>query len=474
MYKIALIADLHYFSKKLSDGGKAYRLRSSSDQKCLLESGAIIDSAFESILESGADALLLAGDMSNDGEKVSHLEIKDKIAELQKKIPVYVTFATHDWCSDGNAKRFAGDKYYNDVEVMTPPELRELYKNFGENQAEDTYVNEIGACSYCLWLNDKTFLIAVNDDKNGNGCSGYSDQHFAWIIKHVKEAKSKGAVVLLMQHHLLLPCISNLVNKGQIIADNMERAEDLCEAGVDFVIVGHSHMMRNTGYVSKSGNKMCQINLSALCGHPAAVTYMTIDDDKISLDASYIKKFTYEGQEYGADYITEHTKNVLLGILNAGANDDEEEFLDRVCAIADNIKRDDVKKLYPVLKRVCKFLLNVTVGKAGSIINALTFGSGIDKAALKQIKDNNLISHVMNIYLSVFDGSIVAYGTDSPVYKIVKDVVALPSKIGAKLHIKALTSGGFIKTLKGVDATVEELLNPKGPDCHHLVIERKP
>ena len=47
--KITFIADTHYYSKTLGTSGKAYELRSGSDQKCLAETAEIIDAAFEKI-----------------------------------------------------------------------------------------------------------------------------------------------------------------------------------------------------------------------------------------------------------------------------------------------------------------------------------------------------------------------------------------------------------------------------------------
>lgn len=45
--RFVFIADTHHFSRTLSDGGEAYAYRSGSDQKCLEETGEIIDAAFE-------------------------------------------------------------------------------------------------------------------------------------------------------------------------------------------------------------------------------------------------------------------------------------------------------------------------------------------------------------------------------------------------------------------------------------------
>lgn len=98
--RFVFIADTHHFSRTLSDGGEAYAYRSGSDQKCLEETGEIIDAAFEKILENPPDAVMIAGDLSDDGERVCHEEFREKLRRLQKHVPVYVITATHDWCCD--------------------------------------------------------------------------------------------------------------------------------------------------------------------------------------------------------------------------------------------------------------------------------------------------------------------------------------------------------------------------------------
>lgn len=468
MFKIAMMADLHHFSETLSDGGRAYHLRSSSDQKCLMESGAIIDSAFEKIADSDCDLVLIAGDMSNDGERASHEEVREKMKKLAEKKKTFVIFATHDWCCDGNARRYEGDKVYYDVPTMTAPELREFYKNFGENDAYDTYINEIGAASYAVKLDGVRF-IGLNDDKNGNGCAGYCDEHFEWILKQVKDAKSNGEAVVIMEHHLVVPNLSMLINGGQIIADRIERSEALADAGVDFIIVGHSHMQRSTTYTSKNGNSFTQINLGALCGHPAPITTLTVDENEFRIDVDYLEKFTYHGTEYTRDYITDHTKDVLLGILNAAMND-KEEFLARVNSIDEKFNLDG--KHYKLISKLVTYIMKMTVGKAGRLINFLTFGKGVNRKAVKQIKNDNLVEHIMNIYLSVFDGSAKKYSVTDPVYIIVKDVASLPRRISKVLPIKALRKEKIQKIFAQIQEIAEELTNPSLPDNQHAVIKR--
>lgn len=469
MFKIAMVADLHHFSPTLTDFGKAYHLRESSDQKCLAESGAIIEAAFEKMANSDCDAVLIAGDISNDGERASHEEMKQMLQKLGEKKPVYVVYATHDWCCDGNAKRFEGDKYYNDVETMTPPQLREFYQDYGVSNSYDEYVNHLGASSYAVKLSDKICFIGANDDQNGKGCSGYSDEHFDWLLKQVKEAKARGETVIVMEHHLVIPNLSMLINGGQIIGDHDERAEAMAAAGVDFVIVGHSHSQRTTTYKAQNGNIMTQINLGALCGHPAPITTLTVTDEEYKIDVESLEKFSYNGKEYTKEFITGHTKGVLMGLLNTAAKD-KEEFIDRACAIDSSITREKVLKLYPIVKPLAKYVLKLTVGRAGRLINFLTFGKGVNKKAVKQLKNDNLLEHIMKIYLSVFDGSVNFSDDTNPVAIIVKDVVTIPQRIN--LPIKALKKEKTQKLLKQVEELAAELVTPSKPDNWHCVIKR--
>ncbi len=470
MKKIALLADLHHFSETLADDGTAYRLRQSSDQKCLKESGAIIDSAFEKIADSDFDYVFIAGDLSNDGEKVSHYEVREKIERLTaKNKKVFVVYSTHDWCCDGRSRRYEGEEIFYDVETFGVTDLREFYKEYGESEAYDIYVNELGAASYAVKLDGGIRLIGLNDDRNGKGKAGYCDEHLEWIVKQAKDAKANGETVIVMEHHLLLPNISMLINGGQLIGDWEERAGILADAGVDFVIVGHSHMQRNTKFTSENGNSLIQINVGALCGHPSPIVNLTIDDDKYSMSIDTIDTFSYRGQTYDSSYITKHTENVLMGILDA-AIDDKDEFFLRVNSIDEKFNLDE--KYYKPIRAGVKYLKKLTVGRAARLINFLTFGKGVNRKAVKQIKKDNLLEYVMKIYLGVFDGSKCNYAEDSPVYIIVQDVASLPRRIGNALRIKALRKEKMQKLFTQIEDIAKELTHPSLPDNQQFEINR--
>ena len=208
VFKAAFLADIHYFSPTLGTKGRAYELRSGSDQKCLAESGAVVDEAFRLLAEGDADCVCIAGDLTNDGERVSHDEMLARMKALNEKKPVYAITSTHDWCSDGRARRYRGGETFWDVETYGPEDLPELYRCFGEKEEIASFRTSRGFDSRVFRLSDELRLIAVNDDCDGEGGrSGYSPAHLAWMTEQIKKARAEGAYVIAMEHHLLLHAV---------------------------------------------------------------------------------------------------------------------------------------------------------------------------------------------------------------------------------------------------------------------------
>lgn len=468
--KIALIADLHYYSPSLGITGKAYEVRSSTDQKCLAESGAIIDSAFETLKKSDVEAVLVVGDLSNDGEKVSHKEIREKLRDLQKVKPVYVIYSTHDWCASHDAARYEGDQVIrNEVETMTQPELREYYFNFGIKDCISEFVHPNGSSSYCAKIKDGFRVIGVNDDYSGTGKAGYTDEHMDWMRRQIKDAREAGDCIFAMEHHLMMPCISPLVNSMQLIGDWQKRAGELADAGLDLMFVGHSHMQRISKLTSPNGHTIYQVNLGSLVGHPAPITYLTMTEDEIKLDVDTVKSFTYNGQELGADFIKAHTEGVVSNIIE-NADKGKEALTKQLKGYG--LDFDKVKIPYGIIRYLAKHINNDSVSQAASKINALTFGKGINKKAAKQLKSEQLRPYIYQIFLSVMDGTQKPIEKGTPLYQVMCDISTLPQRICSKLPVSALKTEKFKKTLAEIEETVMELTSPTF-DNYHTVIERK-
>ena len=442
--RFAVIADTHYFSPTLTDGKRAYELRSDSDQKCLLESGAIIDSAFKTLaLDETIDSVLICGDLTCNGEMASHRELLEKLDFLSQFKKVYVITSTHDWASDENAREFFGDEERKINDVAKIDELAEMYSRFGLDDAIARYDIENGLSSYVVKLCDGFRLFALNDDQNGAGKSGYSKEHMKWIKDQLAEAKRAGDRVVAMQHHVVLQHYTPLLTGGGICCGDRDWvAENFAENGVELLFVGHSHMHNITEYKSPSGKKLVQVNVGSLVGYPAPIVKVNIDDEYISVHTEYVKKFKYNGSEHTLDYMLAHSRGVIEKIVDAACSGEVKDFVERCAALG--LRSKALEKLYFAIRRLFAYIKRVTVGEFSRLVNRLTFGKGINKKAADEASEEAVIEIIYNIFLNIFDGCVSRYKKGTPVYTVVADFVSIPSRLLGKIpfapkKIKAIT-----------------------------------
>ena len=129
------ITDLHlYAGEEIGSYGKAYDQKAQMDQKCMQESCAIVDAAFQEMIDDKeTDVIIISGDLTYDGEKASHDLLLQKLKKLKDAGKrVYVTTATHDY-----SKIACGftDQGAFKVEQYPREKLRELYADYGWQEA---------------------------------------------------------------------------------------------------------------------------------------------------------------------------------------------------------------------------------------------------------------------------------------------------------------------------------------------------
>lgn len=98
-WKMCVVSDVHLMAPELlKSDGKAFQDYLSSDRKLLGESVEIMDSITNRLLAEHPKVLLVTGDLTKDGENVSHQELVDKyLSRLRKEgISVYVIPGNHD------------------------------------------------------------------------------------------------------------------------------------------------------------------------------------------------------------------------------------------------------------------------------------------------------------------------------------------------------------------------------------------
>lgn len=425
--KITFIADTHYYSKTLGTSGKAYELRSGSDQKCLAETEEIVDAAFEKIGNSDTNAVFILGDVSNDGEMVSHLEFRQKLYKLKEKKPVYLITATHDWCCDENPRRFEGDNTFNDVPVIKNCELPEFYKDFGPAQASDSFVTDIGTICYTIELSDKVRVLCLNDDKNENDHAGFTLECRKWIVKQLEKAKAEGTLMIGIEHHLLLPHVSPLITGGSTCVENREEvASFFADNGLRYMFVGHSHIQNTDCYVSPAGNRITEVNVGSLVGYPAPIVNVTVNSNQtLCYEVDHLEKFTLNGIETDAQqFLAKHACDLFFNLTKCRSRQD---FIERATALQLNGKK--LGKYWPFIKPLLLKIDTALVWDVYKMLRALGLANGVSKQDAMQFRYKPLRDMIGEMWLSVLDGSRTPHPRNSAYYRIVMCAMSAPSRI---------------------------------------------
>ncbi len=469
--KLTILADTHYYDASLGVSGEAYALRSASDQKCLGETDAIITAAFRKVAESDCDAVLLAGDLTNDGERICHEKMREKLYELQKKKPVFVTTATHDWCCDQNPRRFDGDKVYNDVETMPHEELYAFYNDFGTARARDRFVTHLGTASYLADLSEDVVLLALNDDQNGKGKAGYKPDHLEWILETVRRESAAGKTVIAMQHHLLYPHLSPLVTNGCCCGGRDALLESLCEAGLRLMFVGHSHLQRIDRYVSKSGKALFEVNVGSLCGYPAPITEVTVTADDVHIRTDFLEQFTYRDKLVDAQaFLRAHAVHLIGGVLDVLAFGDKERMIKKLESFGVSDAQPFVEKWGRLLQGLSRIVLRMTVGEAAKLLRCLPGGKEISKKDVETLRYMPLTDIANDLLLCALSGAPAARGKPDAYARLLLAAAGLPEKTCLALRVQ----NQKVRSLCGqVSALAEELVTGGELDNQTITIARR-
>lgn len=454
--KLTFLADTHYYSKRLGTSGRQYELRAGSDQKCLAETKEIIEAAFEEIGNSGTDAVMIAGDLTNDGERVCHEEFRELLKSLQAKKPVYVITATHDWCCDGNPRSYSGDTVSHDVPTLSSDELYDFYYDFGPAQAVSRYKTHLGTASCVIPLCESVWLLALIDDQNGKGRAGFTQEHFEWIETQLRRAKEQGALVIGMEHHLLLPHVSSLFTGGACVGEREAVASRLADAGLRYAVVGHSHLQHTQRFISANGNALTEINVGSLCGYPAPICEITVKPDQtLAYTVRHLAAFRLNGQSIDAQrFFKEHAAGMLRRVLESPST---REFSDRLTAL--QLPGDKIGRFYPLLRPLLRFVNTADIGRVYRILKRLRLAGGIKREWVAAYERTRLADVIYETMFAFLDGAAQKKSRDSAYYQLIMAAAAIPARLFPKNNNLNLLIAAADEILAGgeIDAQQAEI-----------------
>lgn len=317
-----LVTDPHYFATEIGAEGEAYEARSRVDQKCIAETGAIIDAAFSRLAEDrDTQLILIPGDLIFNGEKASHLGFREKLRALQKagKRILLIT-ARHDY-SDWSCGYRGTEEV--EVEHTERSELRDLYAEFGFSDAIATWEGD--GLSYVSQLADGVRLLALNCDGDTRSFKGLWPEQLEWAKQQIEKAHADGQYIFAMTHYPLLPgsAVMNLIGDAKL-TDWEKTADFLADAGLELIFTGHMHMQSLTEHLSANGNKITDICTGSLVGCPAYYRKVTLSPDgTVTVHSIPTGEFDWKdkGDKTSAEYFQWRFDRMITDLIDAMAFD---------------------------------------------------------------------------------------------------------------------------------------------------------
>ena len=396
--KFYLITDTHYFKNSLGARGKEYDEFMRFEQKCFAETQSINESVFAWLKDAHeADIVLIAGDLSFNGEKESHIEFIKLLNELKASGKrVYVVTADHDFKKeDGGC--FAFDETGRlSPEITRRDELFDLYYEFG---FKDAIAVDREHLSYVAQLCDGVRLLALNNDGADDGRRRFDEKHIEWIKEQTKKAREDGQIMFAMNHYPILPGqpIFSIVPSATQ-RDSAEVSSMLADEGVHLVFTGHMHNNSINEKITKAGNKLYDVCTGSIIADPAIIRHVTITPDNKAVIKS-IDTPDFEWDTNGKDckkYLSDLFDSMILNML-----DDMQYNPKRILS---KFGAGDKRAAFPIVKALGRTVNKITVGTLSRLLCI---------KCDKSIKDMLLKDYASELVRNVFEGN-QAYKEGTP------------------------------------------------------------
>lgn len=244
-----IASDLHYQSPLMTDFGEAFQnFVRNDDGKVVEYVDSITDAFLAEAAEKQPDALILSGDLTQNGEKVNHEELAKKLRLLESQgVPVVVILGNHD-INHPSAASFEGTEKKK-ADNINAEEFYSIYREFGYDEAMD---RDEKSLSYIYQADERYWLMMLDscqyDPENKIG-GRIRKETLLWMEKWLERAREEQVMVIPVAHHNLLK--ESTLYPEDCTLENAVQVIDLLEQyGLPVYISGHLHLQR----VKKHGN----------------------------------------------------------------------------------------------------------------------------------------------------------------------------------------------------------------------------
>jgi 3',5'-cyclic AMP phosphodiesterase CpdA len=277
---IAVATDLHELAPSLHDDGQAYRkFAATGAGRDILHTEQLLDTFERDLAIDRPRWLLVTGDLTNNGERLSHQALAARLARIEAAgTSVLVIPGNHDIANPW-ARSFRGDRQ-GPAETVNADEFASIYRAFGYDAPS---VREPASLSYRAVLAPGLWVLMLDTNRyRDNLASGRPatdgrllPETLTWVRAQAEEARRQHIRVIVAQHHSLFDH-SSVISEGFTL-DNASVAEEVyADVGIRLVLSGHIHIQ---DIVAKevSGQTLYDIATNALPVYPNQYARLVLD-----------------------------------------------------------------------------------------------------------------------------------------------------------------------------------------------------
>lgn len=307
-YNIFVMSDIHVMAPELLvQRGSAFENYTKVDPKLLEESGEVLETVVGVVLEQRPDLVLIPGDLTKDGELVSHKLVVSILERIRMAgIPTVVIPGNHD-IDNPEGVYYQGDQT-RAAERTSPEQFAQLYANFGYGRRET--VRDPASLSFtceplnglkliCLDSNlyEENQFVERGASANQNQTAGrIREATLEWMWQQADAARTAGKQVVVMMHHNAVEHYDgqSKIQSPYVVKDYQKVAEGMMQHGIHLVLTGHQHLQDIAQYrkvTEAKTDSLIDISTGATVSYPNVWRTITVNLDftQWNVGTGYIK-----------------------------------------------------------------------------------------------------------------------------------------------------------------------------------------
>lgn len=319
--RMMVVSDTHVMNPQLlREEGKAFADYIAHDRKMLKESSLLMEEMTVEILRRRPQVVLITGDLTKDGETISHTFLRDNYLRRMRDagIMVLVIPGNHD-VDNPHAVEFLGDSTRR---VATPKveEFAKIYDDYGYGAA---MVRDAHSLSYVSQLNDSVRIICLDackyeeNDYDNNVCvtgGRLKPETIEFIKEQARDAREHGIRLLAMIHHGVVEHWKwqSKAMGDYLVDDWKELSKMLSKLGIEIVFTGHFH---SQDIAERNG--LYDIETGSLVSYPSPYRMVNLIGNKLIIETEHLKgtEITGLGQDIG-DYSEGYARSGIHTIVS--------------------------------------------------------------------------------------------------------------------------------------------------------------